>query len=133
MCNCKAILIIYSMYSDGAAALVLVSEAKNLGLHVLARTRGYADAARKIPYWIWMWTPTNKFSLSDMGAGVIDVDYCGLVGVVLFNHSETDFIVKPGDRAAQMIVQVITTPEVAEVEDLDATVRREGVLGSTDV
>ena len=61
------------------------------------------------------------------------MDYCGLVGVVLFNHSETDFIVKPGDRVAQMIVQVITTPEVAEVEDLDATVRREGVLGSTDV
>ncbi|EMS62343.1 Deoxyuridine 5'-triphosphate nucleotidohydrolase [Triticum urartu] len=119
--------------SDGAAALVLVSEAKNLGLQVLARTRGYADAAQKIPYLIWMRTPTNKFSLSDVGAGVIDVDYCGLVGVVLFNHSETDFIVKPGNRVAQMIVQVITTPEVAEVEDLDATVRREGVLGSTNV
>ena len=88
---------------------------------------------KKIPYWIWMWAPTNKFSLSDVGAGVIDVDYCGLVGVMLFNHSEVDFIMKPGDRAAQMIVQVIAMPEVAEVEDLDATVRREGVFGSTDV
>ena len=36
------------MYSDGAAALVLVSgeKAKNLGLQVLARTRGYADVAQ---------------------------------------------------------------------------------------
>ena len=65
--------------------------------------------------------------------GVIEVDYRGLVGVVLFNHSETDFIVKPDDRATQMIIQVIATPEVAEVEDLYATVRREGLLGSTDV
>uniref|UniRef100_A0A453K5T8 dUTP diphosphatase n=3 Tax=Aegilops tauschii TaxID=37682 RepID=A0A453K5T8_AEGTS len=64
---------------------------------------------------------------------VIDVDYCDLVGVMLFNHLEVNFIMKPGDRAAQMIVQVIATPEVAEVEDLDATVRREGVFGSTDV
>ena len=68
-----------------------------------------------------------------MGAGVINMDYCGLVGVVLFNHSEANFIVKPGNRATQMIVQVIAMPEVADVEDLDATVRREGVLGSTDV
>ena len=80
-----------------------------------------------------MRTPTNKFSLSDVGVGVIDVDYCGLVGVVLFNHSEVDFIMKPDDRAAQMIIKVIATPEVAEVEDLDATVQREGVFGSIDV
>ena len=42
---------------------------------------------------------------------------------MLFNHSETDFAVKPGCYVAQMIVQVISTPEVADVEDLDATVR----------
>uniref|UniRef100_A0A453D910 Uncharacterized protein n=1 Tax=Aegilops tauschii subsp. strangulata TaxID=200361 RepID=A0A453D910_AEGTS len=36
------------MYSDGVAAPVLVSreKAKNLGLQVLARPRGYADAAK---------------------------------------------------------------------------------------
>uniref|UniRef100_A0A453H0H5 Deoxyuridine 5'-triphosphate nucleotidohydrolase n=2 Tax=Aegilops tauschii subsp. strangulata TaxID=200361 RepID=A0A453H0H5_AEGTS len=69
----------------------------------------------------------------DAGAGVIDADYRGPVGVVLFNHSEVDFVVKPGDRVAQMIIQVIATPEVAEVEDLDATVRGEGGFGSTGV
>ncbi|XP_010231696.3 LOW QUALITY PROTEIN: deoxyuridine 5'-triphosphate nucleotidohydrolase [Brachypodium distachyon] len=69
----------------------------------------------------------------DVGAGVIDADYRGPVGVVLFNHSEVDFVVKPGDRIAQMIIEVIVTPEVAEVEDLDATVRGEGGFGSTGV
>ncbi|KAL6593794.1 hypothetical protein ACP70R_048695 [Stipagrostis hirtigluma subsp. patula] len=69
----------------------------------------------------------------DVGAGVIDADYRGPVGVILFNHSDTDFAVKPGDRIAQMIIQVIQTPEVAEVEDLDATVRGEGGFGSTGV
>ncbi|XP_037428706.1 deoxyuridine 5'-triphosphate nucleotidohydrolase-like [Triticum dicoccoides] len=69
----------------------------------------------------------------DVGAGVIDADYRGPVGVVLFNHSEADFAVKPGDRVAQMIIQVIATPEVAEVEDLDATLRGEGGFGSTGV
>uniref|UniRef100_A0ACD5W8Q2 Uncharacterized protein n=1 Tax=Avena sativa TaxID=4498 RepID=A0ACD5W8Q2_AVESA len=69
----------------------------------------------------------------DVGAGVIDADYRGPVGVVLFNHSEVDFAVKPGDRIAQLIIEVIMTPEVAEVEDLDATVRGEGGFGSTGV
>ncbi|XP_066386522.1 deoxyuridine 5'-triphosphate nucleotidohydrolase-like [Miscanthus floridulus] len=69
----------------------------------------------------------------DVGAGVIDADYRGPVGVILFNHSDADFAVKPGDRIAQMIIEVIATPEVAEVEDLDATVRGEAGFGSTGV
>ncbi|CAN6287295.1 unnamed protein product [Urochloa humidicola] len=69
----------------------------------------------------------------DVGAGVVDADYRGPLGVILFNHSDADFAVKPGDRIAQMIIEVIATPEVAEVEDLDATVRGEGGFGSTGV
>merc|ERR1711973_899918 len=34
----------------------------------------------------------------DVGAGVIDQDYTGNVGVVLFNHAQTDFEIKKGDR-----------------------------------
>ncbi|XP_044414670.1 deoxyuridine 5'-triphosphate nucleotidohydrolase isoform X2 [Triticum aestivum] len=64
---------------------------------------------------------------------VIDTDYDSLVGVVLFNHLEVDFDVKPNDRAARMIVHVITMPDVAEVEDLDAIFWREGGFGSSDV
>ncbi|KAI5012913.1 hypothetical protein ZWY2020_025179 [Hordeum vulgare] len=45
----------------------------------------------------------------------------GPVGIALFNLSEADFVVRPGDRVVQMIVHVIATPEVTEVNDLDAT------------
>ena len=38
------------------------------------------------------------------GAGVVDYDYRGEVGVVLFNHGTEDFAVAPGDRVAQLIL-----------------------------
>ena len=66
-----------------------------------------------------------------MGAGVVDEDYRGNVGVILFNHSDTDFAVKAGDRVAQLILERILTPEVEEVEDLDDTARGAGGFGST--
>ncbi|KAM3330378.1 hypothetical protein ACQJBY_026960 [Aegilops geniculata] len=52
--------------------------------------------------------------------GEITQDYHIPVGVVLFNPSEADFVVKLRDCVTEMIVQVIATLEVAEVEDLDA-------------
>ncbi|CAK9178530.1 unnamed protein product [Ilex paraguariensis] len=69
----------------------------------------------------------------DVGAGVIDADYRGPVGVILFNHSDVDFEVKAGDKIAQMIIQKILIPEVAEVDDLDSTARGAGGFGSTGV
>ena len=75
---------------------------------------------------------TWKHSI-DVGAGVIDADYRGSVGVILFNHSDIDFEVRVGDRIAQLIIEKIMTPNVMEVEDLDATVRGEGGFGSTGV
>ncbi|XP_002877532.2 deoxyuridine 5'-triphosphate nucleotidohydrolase [Arabidopsis lyrata subsp. lyrata] len=69
----------------------------------------------------------------DVGAGVIDADYRGPVGVILFNHSDVDFEVKFGDRIAQLIIEKIVTPVVVEVEDLDDTVRGDGGFGSTGV
>jgi dUTP pyrophosphatase len=67
----------------------------------------------------------------DVGAGVIDEDYRGNVGVILFNHSDTEFTVKAGDRIAQLILERIVTPAVEEVEDLDVTDRGSGGFGST--
>ncbi|KAH9603523.1 hypothetical protein KSS87_019847 [Heliosperma pusillum] len=69
----------------------------------------------------------------DVGAGVIDADYRGPVGVILFNHSDVDFEVKEGDRIAQLIIEKIMTPDVFEVEDLNSTVRGAGGFGSTGV
>lgn len=44
----------------------------------------------------------------DTGAGVIDSDYRGQVKVLLFNHSDTDFEVKEGDRVAQLIIERVS-------------------------
>ncbi|CAN0266722.1 unnamed protein product [Discosporangium mesarthrocarpum] len=51
----------------------------------------------------------------DVGAGVVDYDYRGPVGVVLFNHGPEDFVVKPGDRVAQLILERICMARVEEV------------------
>ena len=44
----------------------------------------------------------------DTGAGVVDYDYRGNVGVILFNHGESDFTVNKGDRVAQLILVSMT-------------------------
>lgn len=67
----------------------------------------------------------------DIGAGVIDPDYRGNVGVVMFNFGEEDFKVKKGDRIAQLICERVFIPELQEVESLDATDRGDGGFGST--
>ncbi|XP_068881929.1 deoxyuridine 5'-triphosphate nucleotidohydrolase, mitochondrial isoform X2 [Aphelocoma coerulescens] len=64
-------------------------------------------------------------------AGVIDEDYRGNVGVVLFNFGKETFEVKKGDRIAQLICERIYYPELEEVEALDDTERGEGGFGST--
>lgn len=67
----------------------------------------------------------------DVGAGVIDADYRGNVGVVLFNHSNEDFEIGPGDRIAQLICEKITYPKIEEVDTLTNTNRGEDGFGST--
>lgn len=67
----------------------------------------------------------------DTGAGVIDADYRGMVKVLLFNHGESDYQVKEGDRVAQLVIERIYTPEVVEVEELETSVRGAGGFGST--
>ena len=47
-----------------------------------------------------------------MGAGVIDVDYRGEVGVVLFNFDDSDFQINMGDKVAQLIFEKIKTPAI---------------------
>ena len=69
----------------------------------------------------------------DVGAGVIDADYRGEVGVILFNFGEQDFEIKPGDRIAQLILEKISLSEVEEVDDLTVTERGAGGFGSTGV
>ena len=66
----------------------------------------------------------------DVGASVIDQDYRGEVGVVLFNHGMSEFQVKYGDRVAQLILQMIETPVVQEIQELNETKRDTSGLGA---
>lgn len=54
----------------------------------------------------------------DVGAGVVDFDYRGPVGVVLFNHGSEDFKVNRGDRVAQLILERISMADTEEVREL---------------
>lgn len=80
--------------------------------------------------------PRSGLAVKDglqVGAGVVDSDYRGELKVVLFNHdiSET-YIVKPGVRIAQLILEKITCPLVEEIKDnLGETNRGDGGFGST--
>lgn len=69
----------------------------------------------------------------DCGAGVVDADYRGPVGVVLFNFGAEDFVVEVGDRIAQLILEKVNMAPVAEVEELAETARGAGGFGSTGV
>lgn len=55
------------------------------------------------------------------------------MGVVLFNHSNEDFKIVPGDRIAQLICEKIVYPEAVEVASLSDTIRGEGGFGSTGI
>lgn len=67
----------------------------------------------------------------DIGAGVVDRDYRGNVGVIIFNHSSVCFTVQKGDRIAQIICEKIEEPKLREVLFLDNTERGENGFGST--
>lgn len=68
----------------------------------------------------------------DTMAGVIDSDYRGEIKVVLINHGEQGFAVKPGDRIAQMVIQPHASDlPVSLVDDLEDSDRGEDGFGST--
>lgn len=63
--------------------------------------------------------------------GLIDSDYTGDLGVILFNFGQNNFIVNPGDRIAQLVVVKYEQVKWNEVVSLDQTDRGENGFGST--
>ena len=63
--------------------------------------------------------------------GTIDSDYRGEVKVILINHGEEDFVIRRGERIAQLIIAPVIQAAWAEVESLDETARGAGGFGST--
>jgi dUTP pyrophosphatase len=63
--------------------------------------------------------------------GTIDSDYRGPVGVILANLGTEPFVVRRGDRIAQLVVAPVARAEFEEVAALDSTVRNTAGFGST--
>jgi len=73
----------------------------------------------------------NKGIIPANCVGVIDSDYRGEIIVGLKNTSNTVFIVKDGDRIAQMVIAKCELPEIVLCDDLEETTRGDGGFGST--
>ena len=63
--------------------------------------------------------------------GTIDADYRGEIKVILINLGKDKFIVKRGERVAQMVVCPVTQVKLEEVKKLSSTDRGTGGFGST--
>ena len=61
----------------------------------------------------------------DVGGGVVDPDYRGNVAVVLFNHSDMDFMVRAGDRIAQLICERCLFADLEEYHSDEEEMREE--------
>jgi dUTP pyrophosphatase len=64
--------------------------------------------------------------------GTIDADYRGEVGVILINHGQAPFVVRRGDRIAQMVVHRICRVRWAVRGELFPTERGDGGFGHTN-
>jgi len=75
-----------------------------------------------------------KHGISIVNApGTIDSDYRGLVGIIMINHGKDPFVIKRGDRIAQLVVQRVMQAEIVAVDELDETARAQGGFGHTGV
>jgi dUTP pyrophosphatase len=63
--------------------------------------------------------------------GTIDEDYRGEIKVLLINHGQEAFVVRSGERIAQLVIAAVARVQLDEVSSLDATVRGDGGYGHT--
>jgi dUTP pyrophosphatase len=63
--------------------------------------------------------------------GTIDADYRGELMVILINHGDEPFMVRRGDRIAQLVIAPVSHAEIVAAEELAATMRGGGGFGST--
>ena len=63
--------------------------------------------------------------------GTIDSDYRGEVKVILFNFGQDDFIIKRGERIAQMVLAKVYLARLVESDELNNSSRGEGGFGHT--
>lgn len=65
--------------------------------------------------------------------GTVDSDYRGLVSVILINLGKEPFIIKRGDRIAQMVIKEVVKARFHTCAELDETSRAKGGFGHTGI
>ncbi len=65
--------------------------------------------------------------------GTIDADYRGEIKVLVINLGDKEYILKRGERIAQMVFAPVQQAQLVEVENLDETGRGDGGFGHTGV
>lgn len=65
--------------------------------------------------------------------GTIDSDYRGLLSLIMINHGKATFVIKRGDRIAQMVIKEVLRAEIEVSDSLDETIRSSGGFGHTGV
>ena len=65
--------------------------------------------------------------------GTIDSDYRGEVGIILINWGKDPFVIKRGDRIAQMVISKVYRADILETKDLGETPRGEGGFGHSGI
>ena len=63
--------------------------------------------------------------------GTIDADYRGEINVILINHGEAPFVIRRGERIAQMVIAPVVQAQLVPAATLSATNRGSGGFGST--
>jgi len=74
--------------------------------------------------------PSHKFGIKTLG-GVFDSNYTGEYQIGMINLSQADFIIKKGQKIAQVLIQKVEKPEIEEVDELEQTNRGDARFGST--
>ena len=63
--------------------------------------------------------------------GTIDADYRGEIGVIVINHGREPFVIRHGERIAQLVVAPVVRATLVVVDELDSTSRGAGGFGHT--
>lgn len=63
--------------------------------------------------------------------GTVDSDFRGQLQVIVINHGQEPFLIRSGERIAQMVIAPVAQAEVVEVTELSETARGAGGFGST--
>lgn len=121
---------------DGAAGYDLYSSEDSI-INSNERKLVSTDISIQLPHETYgRVAPRSGLSVKgiDVGAGVIDESYTGIVKVLLLNNSKNEYIIKKGDRIAQLIIEKCYYHQpvlVNSLEEFNKTTRGEGGFGST--